>query len=110
MTSRPEAAMPTHFPVRPFRGQVILYDDQEPEAVVGGVVVCKTFGCAHLDFLVAAVHPDDRLDFGVGSRVVLDDPNVAGDANHRRRLNGVVYRAVPVEHVIGVLCPEEDVQ
>lgn len=89
------------FPVRPLRGTVIVYDDQ-PDTKVGGVAMASSIGCRHLDFPVVAVNPEDRLGFGVGSVVVLDDPNVAGDANHRRMLDGVVYRAVPVEHIVAV--------
>lgn len=90
------------FLLTPVRGTVIVYDDQ-PEATVGGIALPGTaFGCRHLDFPVVAVNPNDELDFGVGSVVILDDPNVAGDMNHRRMIDGVVYRAVPVEHIIGV--------
>lgn len=90
------------FFLRPVRGTVIVVDDQPGEAV-GGVVPGSPFGCWHLDFQVVAVNPEDDLDFGVGSVVVLDDPNRSGDANHRRMLDGVVYRSVPVEHIVGVV-------
>lgn len=89
------------FPIRPRRGTVIVYDDQ-PDTLDGGVATAREFGCIHHDFPVVAVHPDDRPGFGVGSVVILDDPNVAGDMNHRRMVDGVVYRAVPLENVIGV--------
>lgn len=93
--------MSDRFFLTPNRGTVIVHDDQ-PEEKVGGVIMGTPFGCRHLDFTVVAVNPNDKLDFGVGSVVILDDPNVAGDLNHRRMLDGVVYRAVPVEHIIGV--------
>lgn len=90
------------FYIKPLRGTVIIHDDQ-PETTVGGVAIpSSVFGCRHLDFTVVAVNPEDKLDFGVGSVVILDDPNIAGDMNHRRMVDGVVYRAVPVEHIIGV--------
>lgn len=81
---------------------MIVHDDQPEEEADGIVIPGTVFGCHHLDFTVVAVNPKDRLDFGVGSVVILDDPNVAGDMNHRRMIDGVVYRAVPVEHIIGV--------
>ena len=90
------------FPIKPLRGTVIVYDDQ-PETRERGVVVAQAIGVRHLDFPVVAVNPHDHLDFGVGSVVVLEDPNVDGDMNHRRRLDGVVYRAVRVEHIAGVV-------
>ena len=89
------------FPIRPRRGTVIVYDDQ-PETLDGGVATSLPLGCIHLDFPVVAMHPEDAPGFGVGSVVVLDDPNAAGDMDHRRMLDGVVYRAVPLEHVIAV--------
>ena len=89
------------FFLTPRKGTVIIYDDQ-PGEKVGGIIPGSEFGCHHLDFTVVAVNPDDQLDFGVGSVVLLDDPNVAGDANHRRMLDNIVYRNVPIEHIIGV--------
>lgn len=91
----------SRFFLTPRRGTVMLYDDQ-PDEKVGGIYMASNIGCHHLDFLVVAVNPEDTLDFGVGSVVILDDPNIFGDVNHRRMLDGVVYRSVPLEHIIGV--------
>lgn len=99
--------MSEKFFLTPRRGTVIVLDDQ-PDTKVGGVYVGSNIGCHHLDFTVVAVNPDDHLDFGVGSIVILDDPNVNGDLNHRRMLDGIVYRVVDIEHIIAVKEPGED--
>lgn len=93
--------MRNKFFLKPIKGTVIVHDDQ-PDTTVGGVHIGTPFGCRHLDFTVVAVNPEDNLDFGVGSVVILDDPNVNGDLNHRRMIDGIVYRAVDIEHIIAV--------
>ena len=80
--------------VRPIRRFVLLVDDQ-PEYVDGGIVVRKDFGCDHMDFVVVAV----GVDFGVGDRVVVRDPNVG----RRVMLDGTVYRLVRVSDIIAVM-------
>ena len=83
--------------VRPIRRFVLLVDDQ-PEYVDGGIVVRKDFGCDHMDFVVA-VGETETVDFGVGDRVVVRDPNVG----RRVMLDGTVYRLVRVSDIIAVM-------
>ena len=84
--------------VRPIRRFVLLVDDQ-PEYVDGGIVVRKDFGCDHMDFVVVAVGETETVDFGVGDRVVVRDPNVG----RRVMLDGTVYRLVRVSDIIAVM-------
>lgn len=84
--------------LRPIKRFVLLLDDQ-PEYVEGGVVVRKEFGCDHMDFLVVAVGEMEDVDFGVGDRVVVRDPNVG----RRVMLDGTVYRLVRVSDIMAMI-------
>ena len=84
--------------LRPIKRFVLLLDDQ-PEYVEGGIVVRKEFGCDHMDFLVVAVGEREDVDFGVGDRVVVRDPNVG----RRVMLDGTVYRLVRVSDIIAMI-------
>lgn len=83
--------------LRPLKRFVLLYDDQ-PETVEGGIIVSGRIGTHHHDFSVVAVGTNETVDFGVGDRVVVDDPN----AGRRVMIDGIVYRIMPVRHVIAV--------
>ncbi len=84
--------------LRPIKRFVLLLDDQ-PEYVEGGIVVRKEFGCDHMDFLIVAGGEREDVDFGVGDRVVVRDPNVG----RRVMLDGTVYRLVRVSDIIAMI-------
>lgn len=83
--------------VRPIKGFVVLLDEQD-EAIEGGVVVRRGRGSPYLDYLVVQVDGEGGVDYGVGDRVVLSDPN----AGRRVRIDGVVYRVVRTDDIVAV--------
>lgn len=87
--------METKF-LRPISDHVLLVDEQ-PEAVEGGVIVDRTVGCGRMDFVVAKA--PGGAGFGQGDRVVVSDPN----AGRRVKLDGCVYRIVPVSDIVAVM-------
>lgn len=81
--------------VKPIAGHVMLVDDQ-PVQTENGIIVSRSFGCSHLDFIVAGVNDDDNFEFGQGDRVVISDPNVG----KRVMIDGVTYRMVSADSII----------
>lgn len=92
----------SEFPKSPRKGVIVVADDPD-ERIENGVVIQTGTSCSHYDFPVIAVHKDDVLEFAPGDRVILDDPNVCGDWNHRRMFDGIIYRFVELRHVIAVV-------
>lgn len=84
--------------LKPIRRHVLLLDDQEVQ-VENGVTVLRRRGTPYLDHLVVQVGERESVDFGVGDRVVLSDPN----AGRRVRIDGTAYRLVRTDDVVAVL-------
>lgn len=82
-------------PIKPF---VLLVDDQ-PEMNDKGIIVRPKFGTYHMDFLVADTGNNEGLDFGVGDRVILCDPN----AGRRVYVGGIVHRLVSISDILATI-------
>lgn len=84
--------------LRPLKRFVLLLDDQ-PEFSDKGIIVKKTFGNYHMDYLVVAVGENETVDFGAGDRVILASPN----AGRRVYVDGILHRLVKISDIIAVL-------
>ena len=83
--------------LRPIRGFALLVDDPAEQTESGVVVPTGSMVWRkNMDYTVAAVG-HGTTGFGVGDRVVLRDAN-AGKSLY---LDGIAYRLVKVEDVIG---------
>ena len=84
-------------PVCPIKGYVLLVDDPD-EVSDGGVVHESLPGRGvNMDFYAATPGPG----FGAGDLVLVSDPN----AGRRIKVDGIPYRVVREDEIIGVLEP-----
>lgn len=82
-------------PVSPLKGYVLLADDGE-ETSDGGIVRANLPGKGvNMDFYAATPGPG----FGAGDLVLISDPN----AGRRIKVDGIPYRIVREDEVVGVL-------
>lgn len=84
--------------LRPIRRFILLVDDQ-PEQVEGGIVIVDRIGCTRHDFYVAAIGTNENVEFDVGDRVIIEDPN----AGRRVSVDGIFYRLVRVTDIIATM-------
>lgn len=82
--------------VRPVNRRFVILVDDPDYTVENGIVVRTPAYRTNLDYFVVRGEGDG---FGVGSRVIIDDPL----AGRKIRVDGVHYRVVPVANVIGVV-------
>lgn len=81
--------------INPLSKEVMILDDPE-YTMENGVVVRTPIWRSNLDYWVVRGGGEG---FGIGDRVVLDDPMVG----RKVKLDGINYRLVPVESVIGII-------
>ena len=79
----------------PLSSEVLLLDDPD-YTVENGVIVSTPTWRSNLDYWVVRGSGDG---YGVGDRVILDDP-VAG---RKLKINKICFRVVPKDHVVAVV-------